>query len=135
MADKKNNGGQMRNTQIYLLKLDSSSHKALRLWTGKSLHALRHCSVKQMGSALAKMQKNVDALQESLGMLKHVKEQFASVSAASVRATMEQDNGSSMRGPRLAGHDSQRRSPKVPTGHHGPAAATWRMFSKQRSQS
>lgn len=119
----------MRNTQIYLLKLDSSSHKALRLWTGKSLHALRHCSVKQMDSALVKMQKNVDALQESMGMLKQVKKQFASVSTASVRETMEHDNGSSKRGTCLAGHDSHTMSSKVPTGHHGPAAATWRMFS------
>lgn len=88
----------MRNTQIYLLKLNSPSDNVLRLWTGKSLHALRHCSVKQMGSALVKMQQNVDALQERMGILQHMKEEFASVSTARVRETMEQDNGSSKRG-------------------------------------
>ncbi|MEP6887177.1 MAG: hypothetical protein ABI945_02535 [Nitrospirales bacterium] len=91
----------MRNTQIYLLKLNSPSDTVLRLWTGRSLHALRHCSVKQIGRALLKMQKNVDALQESMGILQHVKEQFASVSAASVKEAMEQDNGASKRGTRL----------------------------------
>ena len=88
----------MRNTQIYLLKLNSTSDNVLRLWTGQSLHALRHCSMKQMGSALMKMQQNVDALQESMGILQHMKEEFASVSTARVRETMEQDNGSSKRG-------------------------------------
>lgn len=88
----------MRNTQIYLLKLNSPSDNVLRLWTGKSLHALRHCSVKQMSSALVKMQQNVDALQERMGILQHMKEEFASVSTARVRETMEQDNGSSKRG-------------------------------------
>ena len=91
----------MRNTQIYLLKLNSPSDKVLRLWTGRSLHSLRHCSVKQMGIALVKMQKNVDALQESMGILQHVKEEFASVSTVRVRETMEQDNGSSKRSTRL----------------------------------
>lgn len=93
----------MRNTQIYLLKLNSPSDDGLRLWTGKSLHTLRHCSGKQMGSALVKMQKHVNALQEHMGILEHVKEQFASVSAASVRATMEQDHASSKRITRLDG--------------------------------
>jgi hypothetical protein len=41
------------------------------------------------------MQKNVDALQESMGILQHVKEEFASVSTARAREAMEQDNGSS----------------------------------------
>ena len=85
----------MRNTQIYLLKLNSPSDNVLRLWTGRSLHTLRHCSAKQIGSALVRMQKNVDALQESMGILQHVKEEFASVSTARAREAMEQDNGSS----------------------------------------
>lgn len=93
----------MRNTQIYLLKLNSPSDDGLRLWTGKSLHTLRHCSGKQMGSALVKMQKHVNALQERMGILEHVKEQFASVSSASVRAAMEQDHESSKRVTRLDG--------------------------------
>jgi len=69
----------MRNTQVYLLTLNSPSHKALRLWTGKSLHTLRHCSAKQMSGALVKMQKTLDALKTNMGILKQVKEQFASV--------------------------------------------------------
>ena len=88
----------MRSTHIYLLTLNSPSHKALRLWTGRSLHALRHCSVKHIGSALVQMQKNVDALQESMGRLQQVKEQFVSVSAASVRETMEKDKRSLKQG-------------------------------------
>ncbi len=73
----------MKNTpRIYLLTLNSPSHKALRLWTGRSIHKLRHCSVKQIGSALVEMQKNVDDLQEQMRTLKQVKEQLASVSPA-----------------------------------------------------
>ena len=87
----------MRNTQIYLLKLNSPSENALRLWTGRSLHTLRHCSGKQMGSALETMQKNIDALQESLGILQHVKEEFAWTSTARVRETMEQNKAASKR--------------------------------------
>ena len=47
----------------YVLTLNSPSGKGLRLWTGKSIHALRHCSVKQIGLALREMQRNLDALQ------------------------------------------------------------------------
>ena len=93
-------GGRMRNTQVYLLTLNSPSHKALRLWTGKSLHTLRHCSAKQMSGALVKMQKTLDALKENMGILKQVKEQFASVSTARVRQTRDQDNGTS--NPRMS---------------------------------
>jgi hypothetical protein len=50
-----------------------------------------------MGSALVKMQQNVDALQKRMGILQHMKEEFASVSTARVRETMEQDSGSSKR--------------------------------------
>lgn len=71
-------------SRIYLLTLNSPSHKALRLWTGRSIHALRHCSVKQIGSALVEMQKNVDDLQKSMRTLKQAKEQLASVSPAGV---------------------------------------------------
>jgi hypothetical protein len=87
----------MKNTQIYLLKLNSPSDNTLRLWTGRSLHTLHHCSGKEIGSALETMQKNIDALQESLGLLQHVKDQFAWTSTARVRETMEQDNAASKR--------------------------------------
>jgi len=67
---------------IYLLTLNSPSQKALRLWTGRSVHTLRHCSAKQIGSALVEMQKNVDDLQKYMRTLQQVKEQMASVSPA-----------------------------------------------------
>ena len=47
---------------VYLLTLNSPACKALRLWTGRSIHSLRHCSVTHIGGALVEMQKNVDAL-------------------------------------------------------------------------
>jgi hypothetical protein len=52
--------------QTYLLTLNSPSRKALRLWTGKSIHTLRHCSVKQIGHALLEMQQYVDELQATV---------------------------------------------------------------------
>jgi len=74
----------MKNTpRIYLLTLNSPSHKALRLWTGRSVHALRHCSAKQIGSALVDMQRNVDNLQEHMRTLKQVKERLVSASPKS----------------------------------------------------
>jgi len=73
----------MKNTpQIYLLTLNSPSQRALRLWTGRSVHKLRHCSAKQIGSALVEMQKNVDDLQKHMRTLQQVKAQLASVSPA-----------------------------------------------------
>src|SRR6476469_684115 len=92
IRDKKNNGGQMRDIQIYLLKLNSPSDNRLRLRTGRSLHTLRHCSAKQMGSALVKMQQNVDALQKSMRVLQNLKKEFASVSTA-----RERDDGTGQR--------------------------------------
>ena len=54
----------MTNTpKIYVLTLASPSRKASRLWTGKSIHALRHCSAKQIGHALMELQQHVDHLQ------------------------------------------------------------------------
>ncbi len=54
----------MKNApQIYVLTLHSPSRKALRLWTGKSIHSLRHCSAKQIGHALVEMQRHVEELQ------------------------------------------------------------------------
>jgi hypothetical protein len=53
----------MKNTpRTYVLTLNSPSQKGLRLWMGESIHALRHCSVKQIGHALREMQQNVDSL-------------------------------------------------------------------------
>ena len=54
----------MKNTPLtYVLTLNSPFRKSLRLWTGKNIHTLRHCSVKQMGHALIEMQQHVDDLQ------------------------------------------------------------------------
>lgn len=54
----------MKNTpRIYVLTLNSTSRKGLRLWTGESIHALRHCSVKQIGQMLREMQQTVDTHQ------------------------------------------------------------------------
>jgi len=49
--------------EIYLLTMHSPSRKALRLWTGSSLHRLRHCSTTQLGKALVEMQRQVTVLQ------------------------------------------------------------------------
>jgi hypothetical protein len=49
--------------RTYVLTMNSSSKKGLRLWVGESIHTLRHCSVKQIGLALREMQQNVDSLQ------------------------------------------------------------------------
>lgn len=49
--------------QTYVLTINSPSRKAFRLWTGKSIHTLRHCSVKQLNHALMELQQQVDDLQ------------------------------------------------------------------------
>jgi len=49
--------------QTYVLTLNSPSRKALRLWTGKSIHTLRHCSVKQLNHALMELRQHMDGLQ------------------------------------------------------------------------
>lgn len=49
-------------SRVYVLTVHPSSRGALRLWTGKSLHALRHCSTKQISQTLAEMQQSVDEL-------------------------------------------------------------------------
>jgi hypothetical protein len=72
----------MKNTpKIYLLTLHSPSRRPLRLWTGRSVHALRHCSAREIGSALVDLQKNVDDLQRHMRTLNRVKEQLASTSS------------------------------------------------------
>jgi hypothetical protein len=56
----------MRKTsRVYVLTVHPSSQSALRLWTGKSLHALRHCSSKQISQTLAEMQQSLDQLHTS----------------------------------------------------------------------
>jgi hypothetical protein len=53
----------MKNApRTYLLTLNSPSRKGLRLWTGTSIHTLRHCSVKQISHALREMQQDMDDL-------------------------------------------------------------------------
>ena len=66
--------------QIYVLTLNSPSRSALRLWTGKSIHTLRHCSAKQIGRALIEMRQNVDDLQKTIKTLTQAKEQLATMS-------------------------------------------------------
>jgi hypothetical protein len=64
----------MGTTQIYLMTLNSPSRRAVRLWTGKSLHSLRHCSIAHIGDALAAMQRDVERLQNDVGKLTQVAE-------------------------------------------------------------
>ncbi len=52
--------------RTYLLTLNTPSRKGFRLWTGKSIHTLRHCSVKQIGHALTEMQQHMDGLQATV---------------------------------------------------------------------
>jgi hypothetical protein len=57
----------MKNTpRIYVFTLHSPSRKALRMWRGRSIHALRHCSAKQIGHALMEMQQHLDDLQSTM---------------------------------------------------------------------
>jgi hypothetical protein len=60
----------MKNTtQVYVLMLNAPSRKAVRLWTGASLHSLRHCSSKKIDRTLAEMQQHVDDLQRAISVL------------------------------------------------------------------
>ena len=47
-------------TQVYVLTLNAPSRKTVRLWTGASIHSLRHCSSKKIDRTLAEMQQHVD---------------------------------------------------------------------------
>lgn len=51
-----------KSSRVYVLTVHPLSKRALRLWTGNSVHTLRHCSAKQMRQALAEMQQSVDEL-------------------------------------------------------------------------
>jgi hypothetical protein len=53
----------MKNIQrTYVVTLNAPSHKGLRLWVGKSIHDLRHCSVKQVSQVLRELQQTADSL-------------------------------------------------------------------------
>jgi len=53
-----------KTSRVYVLTVQPSSRRGLRLWTGKSVHALRHCSTKQMSQVLAEMQQSVGELHD-----------------------------------------------------------------------
>jgi hypothetical protein len=118
-AGKDPNGGQMNNTRrTYLLTLNSPSQRALRLWMGKSIHTLRHCSVKDIGGALVEMQKTLDDLQKSMRTLQHMQEQLVSDSADGPGGTLKKDNEPSKGNhPLISGHNkaSASREMKEPT--------------------
>jgi hypothetical protein len=63
-------GDRMKNaTQVYVLTLNAPSKKTVRLWTGASIHSLRHCSSKKIDRTLAEMQQHVDDLQRAITVL------------------------------------------------------------------
>jgi len=54
----------MKNaSRTFVLTMNSPSRKGVRIWTGKNIHALRHCSVKQIGQALIELQHHMNQLQ------------------------------------------------------------------------
>jgi hypothetical protein len=103
--------------RTYLLTLNSPSQRALRLWTGKNIHTLRHCSVKEIGGALVEMQKSLDDLQKSMRAFQHAKEQLVSASADGVGGTLKKDNESLKAIARVSGNSRGRlsREMKEPT--------------------
>jgi hypothetical protein len=58
-----------KTTQVYVLTLNAPSKKPVRLWTGASIHSLRHCSSKKVDRTLAEMQQCVDDLQRAISVL------------------------------------------------------------------
>ena len=58
-----------KTARVYVLTVQPLSRRGLRLWTGKSVHALRHCSTKQMSQVLTEMQQSVDELQAHIRIL------------------------------------------------------------------
>lgn len=57
----------MKNTsKTFVLTMNSPTRKGLRVWTGKNIHALRHCSVKQIGQALIELQQHMNQLQAAV---------------------------------------------------------------------
>jgi len=59
----------MKNAaQVYVLTLNASSRQTVRLWTGASIHSLRHCTSKKIDRTLAEMQGHVDDLQRAINV-------------------------------------------------------------------
>jgi len=59
----------MKNApQVYVLTLNAPLRKSIRLWTGTSIHSLRHCSSKKIDRTLAEMQQHVDDLTRAIKM-------------------------------------------------------------------
>lgn len=52
--------------QTYVITVPSTARNALRVWTGRSLHQLRHCSDRHISHVLAEMQQHLDHLRHSL---------------------------------------------------------------------
>ena len=50
-----------KTSRVFVLTVQPSSRSTIRVWTGKSLHALRLCSTDQINAALAEMQHSMDA--------------------------------------------------------------------------
>ena len=51
--------------RTYVLTMNSPSRQSLRIWTGKNVHTLRHCSVKQIERVLRDMQEDIADLQST----------------------------------------------------------------------
>jgi hypothetical protein len=102
-----------KTRRTYLLTLNSPSQRALRLWTGQSIHTLRHCSVKEIGGALTEMQQTLEDLQTSMRALQHVTEQLVSASADGVGRALKTDNRAMKADARLSGHDRGTASRKM----------------------
>ena len=58
--------GMKKTPQTYVLTLHSPTRSAPRIWTGRNLHQLRHCSAKRIGHVLEEMQEHLDDLRSSL---------------------------------------------------------------------
>jgi hypothetical protein len=66
----------MKSTsRIFLVTLPSSSRKTLRVWTGRSLHKLRHRSVRQLGHVVTELQKSLEA-RRTTGYVESAKKNF-----------------------------------------------------------
>jgi hypothetical protein len=55
-----------KTERVYVMTVHPSSRGILRLWTGTSLHALRHCSIKQNNPTLVEMQHMMDELYQRM---------------------------------------------------------------------
>jgi len=55
-------------TQAYVLTMNVVK-RTVRVWTGASIHALRHCSSKEIDRTLVEMLPHVDELQRAISVL------------------------------------------------------------------